>query len=74
MAKVYEPASSFFNVRRIAVFIAVLLGVFFVGPSIVTRVDAAHVGIRVKLAGSSRGVQDIPIVTGWVFFNPLAAM
>src|SRR5205085_803578 len=33
--------------------------------------DAAHVGIRVKLAGSSRGVQDIPVVTGWVFFNVL---
>ncbi|HVY28639.1 MAG TPA: SPFH domain-containing protein [Polyangiaceae bacterium] len=71
MAKVYEPASSFLTVRRIALLIAILLGVFFVGPSIVTRVDAAHVGIRVKLAGSSRGVQDIPIVTGWVFFNPL---
>ena len=25
----------------------------------------------VKLAGSSRGVQDIPVVTGWVFYNPL---
>src|SRR5262249_19570393 len=37
----------------------------------VTRIDAAHVGIRVKLAGSTRGVQDIPVVTGWVFFNPL---
>src|SRR5258706_11707776 len=36
-----------------------------------TRIDAAHVGIRVKLAGGSRGVQDIPVVTGWVFFNVL---
>lgn len=71
MAKVYEPASGFLNVRRVALLIAVLLAVFFIGPSIATRVDAAHVGIRVKLAGSSRGVQDIPIVTGWVFFNPL---
>jgi len=34
-------------------------------------VDAGHVGIRVKLAGSSRGVDDIPVVTGWVFYNPL---
>src|SRR5207244_4449968 len=32
---------------------------------------AGHVGIRVKLAGSNRGVDDIPIVTGWVFVNPL---
>ena len=37
----------------------------------VTRIDVGHVGIRVKLAGSARGVQDIPVVTGWVFFNPL---
>jgi regulator of protease activity HflC (stomatin/prohibitin superfamily) len=29
------------------------------------------VGIKVNLAGSARGVQDIPVVTGWVFFNPL---
>jgi regulator of protease activity HflC (stomatin/prohibitin superfamily) len=36
-----------------------------------TRIDASHVGIKVKLAGSSRGVQDIPVVSGWVFFNPL---
>jgi regulator of protease activity HflC (stomatin/prohibitin superfamily) len=37
----------------------------------VTRIDPAHVGIRVKLAGSNRGVQDMPVVTGWVFYNPL---
>ncbi len=37
----------------------------------ITRIDPAHVGIRVKLAGSNRGVQDMPVVTGWVFFNPL---
>ncbi len=39
--------------------------------SCATRIDAGHVGVRVKLAGSSRGVDDIPTVTGWVFFNPL---
>src|SRR5678815_5189983 len=35
------------------------------------RIDAAHVGIRIRLAGSARGVDDIPMVTGWVFYNPL---
>lgn len=34
-----------------------------------TRIDAGHVGIKVELAGSDRGVQDIPQVTGWVFYN-----
>jgi regulator of protease activity HflC (stomatin/prohibitin superfamily) len=36
------------------------------------RIEAGHVGIRVKLAGSSRGVQDMPVVTGWIFFNPIS--
>src|SRR5205814_2348566 len=27
--------------------------------------------IRVRLAGSDRGVQDMPVVMGWVFYNPL---
>lgn len=40
--------------------------------SCATRIDAGHVGVRVKLAGSARGVDDMPTVTGWVFFNPLA--
>jgi regulator of protease activity HflC (stomatin/prohibitin superfamily) len=35
------------------------------------RIEAGHVGIRVKLAGNSRGVQDMPVVTGWVFYNPI---
>jgi regulator of protease activity HflC (stomatin/prohibitin superfamily) len=51
---------------------AVLLVIMIIAvSSCVTRVDAGHVGIRVKLAGSSRGVDDMPVVTGWVFYNPL---
>ncbi len=58
-------------VKRIAI-AAVLLAILAIAlSSCVTRVDAGHVGIRVKLAGSSRGVDDIPLVTGWVFYNPL---
>lgn len=36
-----------------------------------TRIDAGHVGIRVNLYGSEKGVQDITEVTGWVLYNPL---
>ncbi len=36
-----------------------------------TRVDVGHVGIRVRLAGTERGVEDAPVVTGWVVYNPL---
>src|SRR5256885_3185308 len=58
-------------VKRLIIAVAVILGAIFVFSSCTTRVDAGHVGIRVKLAGSSRGVDDIPVVTGWVFYNPL---
>lgn len=57
--------------KRAGVAIVLLIFVIVAFSSCVTRVDAAQVGIRVKLAGSSRGVDDIPVVTGWVFFNPL---
>jgi regulator of protease activity HflC (stomatin/prohibitin superfamily) len=58
-------------IRRLFVVIALVVGAFVLMSSCVARVDAGHVGIRVKLAGSSRGVDDIPVVTGWVVYNPL---
>ncbi|WP_183906749.1 prohibitin family protein [Rufibacter immobilis] len=36
-----------------------------------TRVDAGHEGILVKLYGTDKGVQDVSLVTGRVWFNPL---
>jgi regulator of protease activity HflC (stomatin/prohibitin superfamily) len=59
------------SARRIATVFALGAVVLVVGCQTTTRVDAGHVGIRVRLAGSDRGVQDMPVVTGWVFFNPL---
>ncbi|HVY45106.1 MAG TPA: prohibitin family protein [Minicystis sp.] len=64
-----QPARSF--LLRAVGAIGLLVVLLLTFSSCVTRVDAAHVGIRVKLAGSSRGVDDIPVVTGWVFYNPL---
>ena len=68
----FDPGTAARTAKR--ALIAILLAVGFVAISCVTvtRIDAAHVGIKVRLAGSARGVQDIPVVTGWVFFNPLA--
>lgn len=57
--------------RRIVLGLVLIAMAVLISCSTITRVDAAHVGIRVKLAGSSRGVDDIPVVTGWVFYNPL---
>lgn len=35
-----------------------------------TRVDPGYVGIKVDLYGTQRGVQDLPLVTGMVWYNP----
>lgn len=35
------------------------------------RVDAGHEGILVNLYGSDKGVNDVSLVTGWVYYNPL---
>ncbi len=67
MARVDSPSP----LRFVLLLVVLLGGVLFVGCQMTTRVDAGHVGIRVRLAGSDRGVQDMPVVTGWVFYNPL---
>lgn len=36
-----------------------------------TRVGPGYVGIKVSMAGDSRGVDSAPAVTGWNFYNPL---
>lgn len=59
------------GLRRIVMFVGIVLVLGFLGCSMTKRVDAGHVGIRVKLAGNDRGVQDMELKTGWVFFNPL---
>jgi regulator of protease activity HflC (stomatin/prohibitin superfamily) len=35
-----------------------------------TKVEPGWAGIRVKLYGSQRGVQDFPVITGRVWYNP----
>jgi regulator of protease activity HflC (stomatin/prohibitin superfamily) len=73
MATTFRPTGSDASslIKRLVVAVALIVVVVITLSSCVARVDAGHVGIRVKLAGSSRGVDDIPVVTGWVFYNPL---
>jgi regulator of protease activity HflC (stomatin/prohibitin superfamily) len=59
------------SVKRIGGMLALGVVLLVIGCQTTTRVDAGHVGIRVRLAGSDRGIQDMPVVTGWVLFNPL---
>lgn len=53
-----------------------VLGIIFIGllvgsiqPLELERVDAGHVGIKIKLTGNSRGVSDYEYKTGWVMYN-----
>jgi len=49
--------------------LAILLAAIF-PAGCATRIGPGNVGIKVDLAGSQRGVEDLPIRTGWVFYNP----
>ncbi len=70
MAKI-QLGESGSGLRRVVVFVGLMLVVTFAGCSMTKRIDAGHVGIRVKLAGNERGVQDMELKTGWVFYNPM---
>ncbi len=39
-----------------------------------TRIDAGHVGIKVNLYGTDKGVQDIAEVSGMVWYNPMTTV
>lgn len=43
--------------------------VAFVQPFTLERVDAGHVGIKVKLTGDARGISKFEYKTGWVIIN-----
>lgn len=53
--------------------LVLFLAVFALGmTSCNKRIDAGNEGILVKLYGTERGVQDVNLVTGRVFFNPFS--
>ena len=59
------------NLDRLGMFFAVI----FVGASCMlttgcgTTVEPGHVGIKINKWGTYRGVQDLPLQTGWVSYN-----
>jgi regulator of protease activity HflC (stomatin/prohibitin superfamily) len=67
----FDPGTGGRTARRLLFGVLLAIGLIIMFTYTLTRIDAGHVGIRVKLAGSARGVQDIPVVTGWVLYNPL---
>lgn len=48
----------------------VILGLTLTVFSSCTRIDAGHEGILIKRYGSDKGVQDVSLVTGRVWYNP----
>lgn len=52
-------------------FLSLFCFIFLFGLIGCTRVGVGSVGLKVSQAGSDRGMQDIPMKTGWVFYNPL---
>lgn len=51
--------------------ILLLFAVFTFTLTSCKRIDAGHEGIKVNMFGTNKGVDEISLVTGWVFFNPL---
>lgn len=50
-----------------------IVSLLFIACCSCTRIDAGHVGVKVNLYGSDKGVNDITEVTGRVFYNPFTA-
>lgn len=57
------------KIKAILVLAALFVGSIFLINSC-ERIDAGHVGVKVNMYGSSKGVSDITEVTGWAFYNP----
>lgn len=56
------------KLSKIAITLGVVLVAFFSIMGL-ERIDAGHVGIKVNLTGTGRGVDNATEVTGWVFYN-----
>ena len=48
--------------------------IFTIFVSSCTRIDAGHEGIKVHLYGNNKGVDDVELVSGMVWFNPISEM
>ncbi|RAJ08459.1 regulator of protease activity HflC (stomatin/prohibitin superfamily) [Chitinophaga skermanii] len=58
------------KIKPLIVVFGGILACIIIFFSFSTRIDAGHEGIKVKQYGTSRGVQDISLVTGRVWYNP----
>ena len=59
------------RIKSILAILAVL-GVLSFLVNSCERIDAGHVGVKVNLYGSGKGVDDVTACTGVVFYNPIS--
>jgi regulator of protease activity HflC (stomatin/prohibitin superfamily) len=58
-------------VKKILIGIGVFIALVILFQSC-ERIDAGHVGVKVNLYGSGKGVDDVTECTGMVFYNPIS--
>jgi len=59
------------NLTKFLIGVSVLALIIF-GFTGCERIDAGHVGVKVNLYGTGKGVDDVTEVTGWVVYNPIS--
>lgn len=58
-------------IKALSLFGSAIIGLLLISMMFsCERIDAGHEGIKVKMYGSGKGVQDAALVTGNVFYNP----
>ncbi len=57
------------KINGVAIIMMALASIFF-NSACATRVGPGYVGIKVSNAGDNRGVNDLPLSTGWVGYTP----
>src|SRR5262245_31004353 len=67
----FDPPNIFRLAKRTLIAFVVGVGAIWIGCASTIRVDAGHVGVKVKLTGNERGVQPSPMTPGWHLYNPI---
>jgi len=56
--------------KKIGIIVVIILAIFTMFSSCEV-IDAGHVGVKVDMYGSGKGVNNVTACTGWVFYNPV---
>lgn len=58
------------RLKSIGIILAVVVSIFAMFSSC-DVINAGHVGVKVDMYGSGKGVNNVTACTGWVFYNPI---